>query len=277
MNNVTIFKRILKSPSGISGVVIVLTYIIIASLAPLVAPYDPLAMHPADRLTSPNSRFLAGTDQFGRDMLSRILFGARTSLYFAFASVGIATLIGGLLGTAMGYIGGILDSLVMRVVDIMLSFPPLILALSLVAFLGSGPSNIIIALAVTYTPIFTRMARGPAIPLKEREFVQASIAAGAGLLRIIFKHILPNVIPLIIIQSSLALSWAILTEAALSFLGLGVQPPTPSWGAMLGEGRRFMIAAPWLAVFPGIAITIIVIGFNLLGDGLRDILDPRLR
>lgn len=274
---VAMVRKLLGNPSSAVGLIIILLYLAMALLAPLIAPHDPLTMHPADSLKPPNSHFWAGTDQFGRDALSRIIFGARISLYVSFMSVGIATLIGGIIGSTVGYVGGGIDNLAMRIVDIMLSFPPLILALCIVAFLGPNSNNIIIALATTYTPIFIRMARGPAIALREMEFVQASIALGAGLPRIIWNHILPNIIPLIIIQTSLALSWAILTEAALSFLGLGVQPPTPSWGTMLGEGRRFMTAAPWLAIFPGITITLIVIGLNLLGDGIRDILDPRLR
>ncbi len=273
----SLIKRLLENPSSAVGLLIVLLYLIIAFFAPLIIPNDPLEMHPAASLKPPHSHFWAGTDQFGRDALSRIIFGARISLYVSFMSVGLATLIGGVIGSIVGYVGGRSDDLAMRIVDIMLSFPPLILALSIVAFLGPNMNNIIIALATTYTPIFIRMARGPAIALREMEFVQASIALGSGLPRIIRYHIWPNIIPLIIIQASLALSWAILTEAALSFLGLGVQPPTPSWGTMVGEGRRFMTGAPWLAIFPGIAITLIVTGFNLLGDGLRDILDPRLR
>jgi peptide/nickel transport system permease protein len=283
MNNSSIIAKmemvgkLLKNPSSAVGLVIVIIYLTMALLAPVIVPADPLKMNPADSLKPPNARFLAGTDQFGRDMLSRIIFGVRVSLYISLISVGLATLIGGIIGSVVGYIGGRMDDLIMRIVDIMISFPPLILALSIVAFLGSNINNIIIAIATTYTPIFIRMARGSAIALREVEFVQATIALGSSLPRIIRHHIWPNITPLIIIQASLALSWAILTEAALSFLGLGVQPPTPSWGAMLGEGRQFMVNAPWLAIFPGIAITLAVIGFNLLGDGLRDILDPRLR
>lgn len=273
----SMIRKLLGNPSSATGLVIVVAYLAMALLAPVIVPGDPLKMHPADSLKPPHSQFWAGTDQFGRDVLSRIIFGARISLYVSCMSVGLATLIGGIIGSVVGYVGGRMDDLAMRIVDIMLSFPPLILALSIVAFLGSNMNNIIIALATTYTPIFIRMARGPAIALRETEFVQASIALGSRLPWITRKHIWPNIAPLIIIQASLALSWAILTEATLSFLGLGVQPPTPSWGTMLGEGRRFMTAAPWLAIFPGIAIALVVIGFNLLGDGLRDILDPRLR
>jgi len=272
-----LFKTILKSPDGFIGSALVFSYMLIAIAAPLIAPYDPLAMHPQDRFYPPSVRYLGGTDQFGRDILSRLIYGARASLYVAFVSVGLAAVSGGFLGVIVGYLGGKVDILFMRLVDILISFPPLILALSIVAFLGASIHNVIAALAVTYLPIFVRMTRGMAISLKQKEFVQAAQAIGAGHSRVVLYHIMPNVLPILLTQATLAFSWAILTEASLSFLGLGVQPPTPSWGAMLGEGRQFMLIAPWIAIFPGLAIVTIVIGINLLGDRMQDVLDPRLR
>lgn len=270
-------KAILKSLDGFIGGVLVISYALMAITAPFIAPYDPLAMHPENRFHPPNIRHPGGTDQFGRDILSRLIYGARASLYVAVVSVGLAAVSGGFLGVILGYLGGKLDILLMRLMDILISFPPLILALSIVAFLGASAHNIIIALAVTYFPVFARMTRGETLSLKQREFVQAARAIGAGYSRIVLRHIMPNVLPVLLAQATLAFSWAILTEASLSFLGLGIQPPTPAWGAMLGEGKQFMLIAPWVAVFPGLAITTIVIGINLLGDRMRDVLDPRLR
>jgi len=272
-----LFKTILSSPDGFIGSALVFSYVLMAIAAPLIAPYDPLIMHPQDRFYPPSGRYLGGTDQFGRDILSRLIYGARASLCVAVVSVGLAAISGGFLGAVFGYLGGKLDILLMRLIDILISFPPLILALSIVAFLGASIHNVIVALAVTYFPVFVRMARGTAISLKQKEFVQAAQAIGAGHSWIVLHHIMPNVLPTLLAQATLAFSWAILTEAALSFLGLGVQPPTPSWGAMLGEGGQFMLIAPWIAIFPGLAIATIVIGINLLGDRIRDVLDPRLR
>jgi len=270
-------KQLRAKKSGIVGGILVVLYLVLAIGAPLIAPYDPLAMHLSALLQSPGSTFLAGTDQLGRDVFSRLVFAARTSLYVAFVSIAISGTVGGLCGAILGYFGGVIDGLGMRLTEIVMAFPSMILALILVAFLGASIHNVILALAISYCPVFIRMARSSSISLREREFVLASKAIGASAFAVISRNIIPNIVPLLLTQVTLSFSSAILFEAALSFLGLGVQPPTPSWGNMLGEGRQFMLMAPWLTVLPGLTISVIVIGINLLGDAMRDVLDPRLR
>jgi peptide/nickel transport system permease protein len=228
-------------------------------------------------MAGPSLSMPFGADALGRDLLSRILFGAQLSLRVAVLSVGAATLVGTFLGLVAGYAGGWLDQVLMRLMDVFFSFPAILLALGIVAALGPNPSNVVLAIAVVYTPIFARVVRGPVLALKEREFVEAARALGANGGRIVGRHILPNLLSVLIVQVSIALSWAILTEAALSFLGLSAQPPAPSWGVMLNEGRQNLELAPHLAFFPGLAIMLAVLGFNLVGDGLRDVLDPRLQ
>ena len=220
---------------------------------------------------------LLGTDEFGRDILSRLMHGATNSLRIALISVTLACLLGATLGMTSGYIGGVFDNAMMRVMDLFFAFPAILLALTIVAALGPGAFNTILAISVVYTPIFARVARGPVLSLKNMEFVQAAQAIGTRHPRILLRHVLPNALAPIIVQITLALSWAMLTEAGLSFLGLGTIPPAPSWGSMLSESRKMMEIAPWMAVFPGLAIMLGVLGFNMLGDGLRDALDPRLR
>jgi peptide/nickel transport system permease protein len=270
-------RRLLKNKSGILGLTIVLVFIALAVLADLVSPYPPREMHPDDRMQPPSSTYLLGTDGFGRDVLSRLIHGARVSLTVALLSVTAAGVLGCALGISSGYVGGRFDNLVMRVMDVFFAFPAILLALGIVAALGSGSKNAILAIALVYTPIFARVARGPVLATKEMEYVTAAHSVGVPSTRIVSRHVLPNISAPIIVQISLALSWAILTEAALSFLGLGTQPPQPSWGNMLSESRRLMELAPWTAIFPGLAIMFAVLGFNLLGDALRDVLDPRLR
>lgn len=270
-------KKIFSNSSGIIGAVLVLLFIIVATAAPLIAPYDPVKMHPADSLRSPDSTYWAGTDQFGRDIFSRLVYGARISLFVAVTSILISASVGGLLGTVLGYVGGNLDIIGMRFVDMMMAFPSLIMALIMVVFLGNSIQNIIIAITIAFTPVFIRIVRGSAITLKKKEFCLAAKASGAGTSWIIYYHIMPNIFPLLLTQSTLSFSKAIMFESALSFLGLGVQPPIPSWGGMIGTGRQFMSLAPWVVIAPGLGISIIVIGLNLLGDRLRDITDPYLR
>ncbi|HYK99130.1 MAG TPA: ABC transporter permease, partial [Candidatus Acidoferrales bacterium] len=231
----------------------------------------------SDRLAAPSLAFPFGTDALGRDLFSRVLFGARLSMQVAVLSVAAATLIGTALGLVAGYTGGLIDLVIGRVTDVFFAFPAILLALGIVAALGPDPRNVVIAIAVVYTPIFVRIVRGPVLALKAREFVEAARAVGATRIRIVLRHIVPNLLSTLIVQVSLALSWAVLTEGALSFLGLSAQPPAPSWGVMLNEGRQYLEFATHLAIFPGLAIMIAVLGFNLLGDGLRDALDPQHR
>ena len=271
------FVRLLRNGSGLIGLILVTSFVIVAIFAETLAPFPPNEQHPADRLQPPGPVYHLGTDEFGRDLLSRLIFGARNSLQVAVTSVGIAALLGVAIGVLAAYIGGLSDNVIMRVIDLLFAFPAILLALFIAAVLGPGARNTIIAIAVVYLPIFARVGRAAALDIKDREFVDAARSLGAGHLRIIGRHILPNATAPIIVQVSLALSWAILTEASLSFLGLGVIPPAPSWGSMLSESRVLMELAPWTVLMPGIAIMIAILGFNLLGDGLRDVLDPKLQ
>ncbi len=269
--------RFFRYKSALIGLFLVALYLIVAIFAGVLAPYSPTEQRARDRLQEPNAQYLLGTDEFGRDILSRLMHGATNSLRIALLAVSLATILGTTIGMLSGYAGGIADNAIMRVMDLFFAFPAILLALSIVAALGPGANNTILAIAVVYTPIFARVARGPVLATKEMEFVTAARCVGAKHLRILTRHILPNMVAPIIVQVSLALSWAMLTEAALSFLGLGTQPPQPSWGSMLSESRRMMEIAPWMAVSPGLAIMLGVLGFNMLGDGLRDALDPRLK
>jgi len=274
MNNL---PRFFRYRSAVIGFSLVALYLIVAIFATALAPYSPIEQRAPDRLLEPGAKYLLGTDEFGRDILSRLMHGATNSLRIALLAVGLSTMLGTAIGMLSGYAGGITDNLIMRVMDLFFAFPAILLALSIVAALGPGSNNTVLAIAVVYTPIFARVARGPVLAIKEMEFVSAARCVGSQHLRILTRHIFPNMVAPIIVQVSLALSWAMLTEAALSFLGLGTQPPQPSWGSMLSESRRMMEIAPWMAVSPGLAIMLGVLGFNLLGDGLRDALDPRLK
>jgi peptide/nickel transport system permease protein len=274
---VTFLRRLYRHPSGVAGLGIIVLYLVIALFAAVLAPYSPVEQHAQDRLQPPNSRYFFGTDEFGRDIFSRLMHGATNSLRVALISVSLSFTLGTLIGALSGYVGGWTDNLVMRGADLLFAFPAILLALSIAAALGPGTRNTIIAISVVYLPIFARVARGGALTVKTREYIEASRSLGAGHERIIFNHLLPNSIAPSIVQLSLAFSWAILTEAALSFLGLGTIPPAPSWGSMLSDSRTMMELAPWMAVFPGLAIMFGVLGFNLLGDGLRDVLDPHLQ
>jgi peptide/nickel transport system permease protein len=267
---------IVREPAALVGLLMVATYALIALTVGLLPLRDPLEIS-AQRLAAPTGEHLLGTDALGRDLLSRILFGARLSMRVTLLSVAAATLAGGALGLVSGYLGGLADLAIGRVMDIFFAFPAILLALGIVAALGPDPNNVVIAIAVVYTPILARVVRGPVLALKARDFVEAARAIGARPARIILRHIVPNLLSTLIVQVSLALSWAVLTEGALSFLGLSAQPPAPSWGVMLNEGRQYLEFATHLALFPGLAIMIAVLGFNLLGDGLRDALDPQRR
>jgi peptide/nickel transport system permease protein len=269
--------RVLGNQAAAIGLAIVAAYVLLAVTADWLPIKSPVQIVGANRMAGPSWSMPLGADTFGRDLLSRIVFGARLSLQVSAISVAIALVGGSLLGLVAGYAGGWVDQVIMRAMDVLFAFPAVLLALGVVAALGPNPGNVIIAIALVYTPIFARVVRGPVLAIKEREFVEAARALGARASRIIARHVLPNLLSVLIVQTSIALSWAVLTEASLSFLGLSAQPPAPSWGVMLNEGRQNLELAPHLAIFPGLAIMLAVLGFNLLGDGLRDVLDPRLR
>ncbi len=264
-----------RSTSGKIGIVLVLIVILAAVFADLFSPHSAIEMNTQHRMAGPSLYYPLGTDEFGRDILSRIIHGARISLQVGFISVSIALVIGGVLGLVSGFFGGWIDTVISRLLDILFAFPEILLAIALLAVLGSELRNVMIAIGIVYTPSFARIVRGPVLSAKKQEYVEASRVIGASTGRTMFKHVLPNVAAPLIVQSTIAFSFAILTEAALSFLGLGAQPPDPSWGSMLAGGRRFVEQAPWMAIFPGFAIMIAVLGFNLMGDWLRDVLDPR--
>lgn len=270
-------RRLLTNQAASFGLAIVALYLLLAVAADWLPLRNPLQIVGANRMAGPAWNMPFGADSFGRDLLSRVVFGARLSLQVSAVAVAIALVAGTALGLIAGYGGGWIDQLLMRAMDVLFAFPAVLLALGVVAALGPNPSNVIIAIALVYAPIFARVVRGPVLAIKEREYVEAARALGAGAPRILTRHVLPNVASVLIVQTSIALSWAVLTEASLSFLGLSAQPPAPSWGVMLNEGRQNLELAPHLAVFPGLAIMLAVLGFNLLGDGLRDVLDPRLR
>jgi len=270
-----ISRQIWRRKTAAVGLALATVVLVGAVLAPWLSPADPVAMT-AQRFATPSAQAWLGTDQFGRDLLSRLLHGARVSMLVSFAAVGLAALIGGTVGLCAGYFEGRVDLLLMRGVDVLMAFPTLLLALAVVATLGGSLRNLILAITLAYIPIFSRVVRGSTLSVKQSEFVDASRALGARDGRIMLRAILPNVLAPVIVQATFNLSTAIMIEAALSFLGLGVQPPAASWGSMLSEARNFMELDPWLAVAPGGAITMAVLGFNLFGDGLRDVLDPRL-
>jgi peptide/nickel transport system permease protein len=273
-----LLRRLLHSRSGTLGLIIIVFYLVIALMGALGAtPYPPTEQHRFDRLQAPSSKYYLGTDLFGRDIASRLIKGATNSLYVAFLSVALSGVAGTLIGTTSAYIGGRFDNVMMRIMDVFFAFPAILLALLVVVILGRGLNKTIIAIAVVYTPIFARVARAPVLSVKEMEFVTAARCIGMRDQRILSRHVLPNTLAPLIVQVSLALSWSLLTEAGLSFLGLGIQPPEPSWGVMLSESQGISETAPWLMIYPGLAIMFGVLGFNLLGDGLRDVLDPRLK
>ena len=257
--------------------VLALVQIVAALAAPLIAPYNPVEPLIIDRLQGMSAAHWLGTDKFGRDVLSRILYGYQLSLGISVVSVAAALLVGGMAGVVGGYLGGWVDRVVMRVADVLFAFPMLLLAIGITAVLGARATSTAAAIAIVYAPIFARLLRGPTLLISRAEYVMAARALGAGHLRIVFRHILPNLGGVILVQASLSMSMAILVEASLSFLGVGAQPPTPSLGRMLAEGRDYLALAPWACVFSGAAILLVSLAFNLLGDGLRDQLDPRLR
>jgi len=272
-----LLRKALRHRLVVAGGSIVLLLGVLALFGRALAPHDPLMMDFTTRFAPPSWTHPFGTDDFGRDLFSRVLYGARVSVQVAFIAVSLSGVVGVTLGVLAGYLGGWIDEVIMRVMDVIFAFPAVLLAITVMAILGRGVENAMIAIAIVYAPIFARVTRGAVISVRDREFVTAARALGQGHSRVMFKHVLPNALGPIIVQTSLSLAFAILAEAALSFFGLGTQPPDPSWGRMLSEGRGFLGQAPWMGIFPGLAIMLSVLGFNLLGDGLRDVLDPRWR
>lgn len=270
-------RQIARNPLVLSGVIIALLLVAVAVFADLLSPYDPMSVDVTASLQGPTLKHLFGTDRFGRDLLSRVIYGSRVSLGIGFVSVAAAMVVGSLLGLLAGYFGKGLDTVVGRVMDILFSFPLLLLAIAIAGILGPGITNAIVAIAIVYTPFFFRVARGPTLTEREKEYVQAARAIGAGSGRILWRHIFPNMLSPIIVQASVTIAYAILTEASLSYLGLGTPLLTPSWGTTLNEGRTYLQIAPWISIFPGIAIMLAVLAFNLVGDGLRDLLDPHMK
>ena len=269
--------RVLKKPVGLASALVIGVLVAAALLAPYVAPFDPIAIS-IETFQAPNTTYFFGTDDLGRDMFSRILHGSRISLYVGFLAVCLGSLGGALVGLVSGFAGGWIDMVIQRIVDAVLAFPGIVLAMSLVAVLGTSTTNALLAIAIVIIPFQSRVVRGAVLSVKQNVYIEAAQTIGATPQRIMFRHVLPNVVAPILILISASLGNAILIEAGLSFLGLSTQPPEPSWGLMLsGTGRRYMEEAPWLAIFPGLAIAITVLAFNLLGDVIRDVLDPRLR
>jgi peptide/nickel transport system permease protein len=262
------------------SLIVILLLVLVAIFAPVIAPYPGHAIsdtNPDDKLQAPSAKYWFGTDELGRDMLSRVIYGTRISLQTALIAVGMALLIGVPLGAIAGGLGGWVDEVIMRITDVFLSFPPLLLAIAISAFLGPNLRNAMLSIAISWWPWYTRIIRGQAVSIRERQFVRAARAIGTPRSRIIFKHILPNTFAPVIVQASMDIGGVILTIAALSFLGLGAQPPTPEWGLLISTSRTYFLNAWWYSTFPGIAIFITVLVFNLIGDGIREVLDPKTR
>jgi peptide/nickel transport system permease protein len=275
-------RRLLRHPGGVAGLLVTVCFFAGALLAPWLSPYDPLAQNLEQRLQAPSQAHLMGTDDFGRDIFSRVMYGARISLTVGFIAIGIAVTGGLVLGLVAGFYttgrwGRLIDHAIMRTGDILLAFPTVLLAIAIVTAFGPGLRNAMLAIAIVYLPRFVRIVRASVLVEKGQTYIEAGQALGVSNQRLLFRHLLPNALAPVIVQATLGLAEAIIEAAALSFLGLGATPPTPEWGAMLSEGRSYLRLAPWVTFFPGMAIFLIVVSFNLLGDGLRDALDPRLR
>ncbi|MCP5488965.1 MAG: ABC transporter permease [Verrucomicrobia bacterium] len=264
-------------PSAVAGLVVLSLLGLLALFAPVIAPYDPFALSGNAMLAPPGPDHWLGADQLGRDLLSRLLYGARISFHVAVLSVGFALGIGTLAGGIAGYVGGWIDQVVSRCVDVLFSIPDILLALAIMAALGPTLNHLVLAIGIVYTPIFARIARGAVLDLRHADYIEAARSIGSSPAAILYRHVLPGILGPLVVQTTLSFAFAILTEAALSFLGLGVEPDQPSWGILLNQGKDLMERAWWIAVFPGLAITLTVFCFNLVGDGLRDALDPRVR
>jgi peptide/nickel transport system permease protein len=271
----SVWRRLRREPSAIIGAVLIALFVILAIFAPWIAPYDPNASDWMAVREAPSLAHLLGTDDLGRDVLSRVIYGARASLAAGVVSVLVALVIGVPLGLAAGFFGGVLDMLISRLADALLACPFLVLAIALAAFLGPSLENAMIAIGISATPIFIRLTRAQTLVVRNEEYIAAALSLGIGNFALIAQHILPNVLAPIVVQATLTMAVAVLAEASLAFLGLGQLPPAPSWGSMLDVARQFLSEAPWMALFPGLAIIAVVVGFNLLGDGLNDALNPR--
>jgi len=269
--------RILKSKTSLIGLCIIIILIITAIFAPIIATHSPTDQSIVNRYQTPSAEHYLGTDELGRDIFSRIVYGSRYSILIGLIAVGIALICGVFLGAVAGYAGKWVDQVVMRFIDMLMAFPSILLAIALVAVLGASLQNAMIAVGIVGVPQFARIVRAAVLSVKETEYIEAARAIGAKHKKILFQHILPNCLAPIIVQATLSIGTAILDAAGLSFLGLGAQPPTPEWGAMLSDGRHALQNSPWVVTFPGLAILLVVLGFNLFGDGLRDALDPRLK
>ena len=267
--------RTVRNPMGLFGIVVVIVLSLAAIFAPWIAPYSPIEQHPGSELIPPNATFWLGTDNLGRDLLSRIIFGSRSSLLIGVVAVGLGAGLGIATGLAAGYMGGAVDATIMRIYDALLSFPAILLGIGVVSVLGSGPLSVAYALAVATIPTFARLMRARVLTEREREYVVAARCIGAKSGRIMSQHVLPNAVAPLIIQISLSMGFAVLAESALTFLGLGTQPPNPSWGGMLNESRAYLRTAPYFGIFPGVALATLLLGLNFLSDALRDALDPR--
>jgi peptide/nickel transport system permease protein len=272
-----VVRRFRRHTVAMGGLAIILVFVVLAVAAPLVAPHSPVEMHPYDALAAPSRTHPLGTDELGRDLLSRVIYGSRTSFSVGIISVGLSLVAGTILGLVSGYRLGMTDSVISRAVDVLYAFPPVLLVLVFVALLGTGTEKSMLAIGIVFIPAFARLCRGSVIGERGKLYVEAATAVGASDLRILVSHVLPNVSSPLIVQTSLCMSYAILVEAELSYLGLGTQPPNPSWGVMLNTGRGLMDRSPWISIWAGLAIMLVVFAFNVVGDGLRDALDPRLR
>jgi peptide/nickel transport system permease protein len=271
------WRRLRKNRMAMFGLTVIVLLVLCAIFADYIAPYHYAEQNLAKKLKYPNSENLLGTDNFGRDILSRMIYGTRISLQVGLISVGLAVLFGGTLGAIAGFYGHRTDNLIMRTMDIFLAIPGMLLAIAIAAALGPALQNMMIAIGIGAVPAYARIVRGSVLPIKEQEFIEAARSIGASDLRLIMRHLLPNVMAPVIVQATLGVASAILSAAALSFLGLGIQPPVPEWGAMLSAGRNYIRAYPYLTIFPGMLIMLTIYSFNVLGDGLRDALDPRLK
>lgn len=272
-----LWRRALRNPRIVIGAAVLLVIFFMAIFAPLLSTGDPTRQHPQQRLAPPSAVYPLGTDEFGRDLLSRLIYGSRVSLQVAFGSIALAVLAGVTIGLVGGYFGRAWETVTMRLMDVLLAFPPILLAIAVVAFLGPGVRNLVIVIGILYTPRFARLVHASTLSERTREYIEAARAMGARAPRILVRGILPNILAPIIVQVSLSLGFAILVESGLSFLGIGVRPPNPSWGLMIATGRGYMSQAIWPILWPSLAISLIILACNILGDGLRDTLDPRLR